>query len=72
MKSLRGLLLLALTIVASVAYAQEIDESEWNKHSVRPVRNADIMFKRTVWYRVNLNDKINQPFFAKNRWKLAP
>jgi len=68
MKSLRGLLLLAFVCFASMAYAQEIDESEWNKHSVRPVRNADIMFKRTIWYRVNLTDKINQPFFAKNRW----
>lgn len=47
-------------------FAQEVDENGYNFNSVRPIRRADIMFKKTIWYRLDLKEKQNAPFASKN------
>ncbi|MFT5914657.1 MAG: hypothetical protein ACJAWV_000778 [Flammeovirgaceae bacterium] len=44
--------------------AQEIDDSGYNYNSVRPIRRADIMYMKTLWRRMDLREKQNEPFFA--------
>lgn len=45
-------------------FAQEISESDYNEFSVRPIRRADIMYMNTVWLKMDLREKQNEPFFA--------
>lgn len=62
-------LTLSLFIVGLSTQAQEYGEfanDGYNSNSVRPVHESDIMFKKTLWLRMSLNEKINKPFFAKN------
>lgn len=69
-KKLRGkgvLLLLLLAIGSgSIAVAQEDNSRGYNPNSVRPIHESDIMFKKTVWRRIDLKEKQNRPFMAKN------
>ncbi|TAE51453.1 MAG: gliding motility protein GldN [Cytophagales bacterium] len=37
----------------------------YNPNSVRPILESDIMFRTTVWRRVNLLEKQNTPFFSR-------
>lgn len=60
--------LIGLMAISSTGFSQEIYDAEENPHSVRPVRSSDAMYKKTVWVRMDLNDKINTPFFSKGRW----
>ncbi|MDW7694180.1 gliding motility protein GldN [Flammeovirgaceae bacterium SG7u.111] len=39
----------------------------YNENSVRPVRKDDIMFKKTLWFRVDMRQKANAPFFATDK-----
>lgn len=48
-----------------VSYAQE-KASGYNPNSVYPVHNAYIMFKKTLWRRMDLEEKQNSPFFSRN------
>ena len=36
----------------------------YNPNSVRPIYEDDIMYRTTVWRRINLLEKQNKPFFA--------
>ncbi len=50
-----------LSFVLSMgAYAQ-------NPHSLNPIDDYEIMFQTSLWFRVDMRQKINAPFFAKNR-----
>jgi len=40
--------------------------NQYNPHSVRPIRKADQMFKKTLWYRMDLRTRRNEPFYARN------
>jgi len=46
--------------------AQEDNSRGYNPNSVRPIHESDIMFKRTVWRRMDMKEKQNKPFFATN------
>jgi len=59
-----GVLLMAGTYAGVMA--QEDNSRGYNPNSVRPIHESDIMFKRTVWRRMDLNEKQNKPFFATN------
>lgn len=48
-----------------VSYAQE-KNSGYNPNSVYPVHNAYVMFKKTLWRRMDLEEKQNAPFFSRN------
>ena len=48
------------------AVAQEDNSRGYNPNSVRPIHESDIMFKRTVWRRMDMKEKQNKPFSATN------
>jgi gliding motility associated protien GldN len=51
--------------IASTASAQEM-ASGFNPNSVHPVHESNILWQKTLWRRMDLNEKQNMPFFAKN------
>lgn len=42
------------------------DSAGYNTMSVRPIHVSDIMYKMSVWRRINFKEKCNEPFFAQN------
>lgn len=42
------------------------DRELYNPQSVNPVRKDDIMFKKSLWFRLDLRTKVNAPLFANN------
>ena len=52
--------------LSTFCIAQEADTRGYNPNSVRPIHESDIMFKKTVWQNVDLNEKQNRPFMAIN------
>lgn len=50
----------------STGFAQEADTRGYNPNSVHPIHDSDIMFKKTVWQQLDLNEKQNRPFMAVN------
>lgn len=59
---------LACALLSSeTAMAQEQDNNGYNPNSVRPIHDSDIMWKKRVWRRVDLQEKQNKPFFAYNK-----
>lgn len=68
MKNLCYVFLMASLLVIgdnNVSYAQE-DASGYNPHSLRPIHESDIMHKKRIWRRMDLEEKQNRPFFAYN------
>jgi gliding motility associated protien GldN len=55
-----------LALGVTTVNAQERDESKMNQLSARPIDDHDVMMKRTLWRRVDLNEKQNLPMFSKN------
>lgn len=68
MKSLKTSVVgvLAGLAIGSAALAQEKTDNGINPNSVRAIHESKVMWKTTLWRRVDLNEKQNQPFFAKN------
>ena len=58
--------LLALCISLLFSNLSEAQHNLYNPHSLRPVREDDIMFRKTLWFRVDLRTKFNSAFFAQN------
>lgn len=54
-----------LSLLSVCAVAQESD-SGYNPDSVYPVHESYKMYKRDIWRRVDLEEKQNLPFFARN------
>jgi hypothetical protein len=66
MKSVnRYFLLMVFAVLGFYAQAQEKPVPP-NQNSVRPIDEASIHYKARLWRRMDLNEKINQPFFSKN------
>lgn len=61
-----ALSIVTLALGGTAAHAQERDESKMNVLSARPIDDHDVMMKRTLWRRVDLNEKQNLPMFSKN------
>lgn len=57
----------ALLTLAACTFtsAQEKTNNGKNPDSVRPIDESNIMWKRRLWRRMDLNEKQNQPFFSK-------
>jgi len=55
-----------LALAGGVAQAQEKDTKGVNPLSVREINDNDIMMKKTLWRRIDLNEKQNQAMFSKN------
>lgn len=58
-------LCVCLVGTAFTASAQE-EASGYNENSVRPVHESNILWKKSLWRRMDLKEKQNRPFFAKN------
>ena len=56
----------ALALIAGNTLAQEKASTGVNPNSVRGINENDIMMKKTLWRRIDLNEKQNQPLFSKN------
>ena len=56
---------LLLTFFGAKIYAQE-EPMQVNPNSVYPVTEEHKLYKRTVWRRMDLDEKQNWPFFSKN------
>lgn len=50
----------------SAANAQEVASTGYNPNSVNPIHESNIMYKKTLWRRMDLKEKQNRPFFAFN------
>lgn len=58
-------LALLLTVLTDVR-AQERVTSGYNENSVRPVHESKKMFKKILWWRMDLLEKQNLPFFSRD------
>ena len=70
MKNLSKIFVLfVLLSISSVdnSYAQAEVADGYNPLSLRQVHESYVMWKRTLWRRIDMNEKQNKPFFAKNR-----
>ncbi|WP_394993356.1 gliding motility protein GldN [Emticicia sp.] len=65
MKKLQGLAFGISLIISQFAVAQEKSNNYLNPLSLRPIHEENVMFKTTLWRRIDLKEKQNQPLFAK-------
>ncbi|MCJ8166141.1 gliding motility protein GldN [Pontibacter sp. E15-1] len=49
------------------AMAQQVSNSTSSNPSARPIPESDILFKKTVWRKIDLREKQNRPMFSENR-----
>mgnify|MGYP006097455647 FL=1 len=63
------LVLFVLLSTASIdnSYSQAEISNGYNPLSLRQVHESYLMWKKTLWRRIDLNEKQNKPFFARNR-----
>lgn len=52
--------------LSTSSYAQEVASTGYNPNSLYPIHESHIMFKKTLWRRMDLKEKQNRPFFAFN------
>ena len=49
------------------AMAQQVSTTASSNPSARPIPDHDILFKKTVWRKIDLREKQNKPMFSENR-----
>ena len=52
---------------AGSAMAQQVANTTASSPSARPIPEHDILFKKTVWRKIDLREKQNTPMFSQNR-----
>lgn len=64
----KSFLAVALTVFASCAFAQEVQDLEvqYNPNSLNPIALYEQHYKVRVWRNIDLREKQNKGFFAKN------
>ena len=62
---LKHILLVGICLMSFGTFAQETSLNP-NPNSAHPIDEADIQYRAQIWRRMDLNEKINQPFFAEN------
>ena len=62
---LKHVLLVGFCLMCFSSLAQETPVNP-NPNSAHPIYEADIQYRAQIWRRMDLNEKINQPFFAEN------
>ncbi len=65
MKKIQGFALGISLIISQLSFAQEKSNNYLNPLSLRPIHEENVMYKTTLWRRVDLKEKQNQPLFAK-------
>jgi gliding motility associated protien GldN len=64
------MILLAIFGLTRVVLAQEglyQGENQYNANSITPIPKYEQLYKQRIWSRVDMEQKINQGFFSKNR-----
>jgi gliding motility associated protien GldN len=46
---------------------QEVSTTQSSNPSARPIPESDVLFKKTVWRKIDLREKQNKPMFSENR-----
>ncbi|RAU84404.1 type IX secretion system ring subunit PorN/GldN [Pontibacter arcticus] len=49
------------------AVAQQVSTTQTSNPSARPIPESDVLFKKTVWRKIDLREKQNKPMFSENR-----
>lgn len=66
MKRIISVSVLAVLLgVAPISLFAQIGPQGYNPNSVRPILEDDVMYRTTVWRKVNLLEKQNKPFFSQ-------
>ncbi|MBX9853765.1 MAG: gliding motility protein GldN [Cytophagaceae bacterium] len=55
------------TTTTTTTTGDPVMQGGFNKYSVRPVHESDVMFKKTIIRAVDLREKQNKPLFSKNK-----
>jgi hypothetical protein len=61
-----GKYLLVLAVLISVQVQAQEKPRVQNPNSIRPIDEEDVHYRARLWRRMDLNEKINQPFFSIN------
>jgi Gliding motility associated protein GldN len=64
MKKINLIALLSLGTLFTEAIAQEKSDNGTNPLSLRPIHDSNVMYKITLWRRLDLKEKQNQPLFS--------
>ncbi|MBB6609792.1 gliding motility protein GldN [Pontibacter sp. Tf4] len=68
MKVLKALGIAAGVFLSMNAMAQQVTSTTaTSSSSARPIPEHDILFKKTVWRKIDLREKQNKPMFSENR-----
>lgn len=65
MRKLTSLAVITSLVISQLANAQEKTNDGKNPLSLRPIHESNIMYKVTLWRRIDLKEKQNQPLFAR-------
>jgi len=52
----------------SILNGQEDNGGGFNKYSIRPIHESDVMYQKTLIRAVDLREKQNKPMFSQNKW----
>ena len=63
--NLKHILLAGFCLISMGVLAQESSLNP-NPNSAHPIDEADIQYRAQIWRKMDLNEKMNQPFFAEN------
>jgi gliding motility associated protien GldN len=63
--SVKTILMLLFVIFASRETMAQFGPQGYNPNSVRPILESDVMYRTTVWRKINLLEKQNMPFFSR-------
>lgn len=61
-----GKFLLVLFVLATLVVNAQEKPRVKNPNSIRPIDEEDVHYRARLWRRMDLNEKINQPFFSIN------
>jgi gliding motility associated protien GldN len=52
----------------SILNGQQDNGGGFNKYSVRPIHESDVMYQKTIIRAMDLREKQNKPMFSQNKW----
>lgn len=67
MKLIKAIGVAAGLMLSVGAMAQQVSNTTASNPSARPIPESDILFKKTVWRKIDLREKQNKPMFSENR-----
>ena len=67
MKVVKALGIAAGIFLSMNAMAQQVSTTATSSPSARPIPEHDVLFRKTVWRKIDLREKQNRPMFSENR-----